>query len=416
MNVNTSLKDGMEIYRDKDSLWCIAFICLYLLLTGGYFIFSGGGICVFGIFIFIFGALMFLLLSLAFDRNKSPVLRVDDEKISYEMWPFKILPYSEIEKVEFNRPPQVAIKLLNPAKFRDTAKTDNFFGAEGWLYIYSNKYSGYLDVDCEYLSKILSKKLNSPDTPIQEIINEQSGKGSSLNSLSRAKRFAYIGLALAIVLFALFGLGVYKIFIPSDQIENTQIYGLFAVLILIGALLWATYFVMNVFDRYNPHDNENGYRRIQRYSGRMAFMTMCLAGFVSMVQQQRDTVCRNIVLQTTSSAKAGMNAFVIERYCAARNPMNDRSPDLGVSVYPLETLQVPDERINTAVLRDNYARKRSDDLLKKDWKDNFKIDTVYWEGDKLFIEYSVVHGKSSRYGMGLQRHPPVTTILKRHNG
>jgi hypothetical protein len=403
-------QDVLKIYLEKDTFWAIWSICLFLLLTGGYFISAGEDIRIFGVLTFIVGAFMSVLASLVSRSYEMPLIILDNEKISYEAWPFKNLPYSEIEKVEFLLPPQVSITIANPEKYMSISRTDKLFGTENLLFITPGKNNRFA-IDCEHIAKIIKTKLNSPNTPIRDIADQHL---CSLSPPSTIKRITYTGLATAIMIFALFGLGTYRVFLPSPG-EDTEVYGLFAAMILGSTFFWAAYVFMNVFSGYNPNDSRNKINKIKSVCGNMGFVMMCFAGFVHLVQQQRDTVCRNTILQTVPSAEAGMNAFVIERYCAARNPINDKSPDLGVSVYPLETLQVPNERINTAVLVNNYPTSRGENLFKRDWKDSFKIDTVYWEGDKLVIEYSVVHGKSSRYGMGLQRHPPVTTILKRHN-
>jgi hypothetical protein len=409
-NSTLNEQDVLKICLEKDTFWWS--ICLFLLLTGGYLIISAGGnIRIFGVLTVIVGAFMSVLASLVSRSYEMQLIILDNEKISYQAWPFKNLPYSEIEKVEFLLPPQVAITMANPGKYMSISRTDKFFGTENLLFISPGRNNRFA-IDCEHIAKILQTKLNSPNTPIRDIADQHL---RSLSPPSTIKRIACIGLATLIMVFALFGMGAYTVFLPGTE-GDTEVYGLFAATILGSAFFWAAYVFINVFSGYNPNDPSNKYNKIKSVCRNMGFVMMCIAGFVHIVQQQRDTVCRNIVLQTASSAKAGMNAFVIERYCAARNPMNDKSPDLGVSVYPLETLQVPNERINTAVLVNNYPTNRSkNDLLKKDWKDSFKIDTVHWEEDKLVIEYSVVHGKTSKFGMRLQRQPSVTTILKRHN-
>jgi hypothetical protein len=99
---------------------------------------------------------------------------------------------------------------------------------------------------------------------------------------------------------------------------------------------------------------------------------------------------------------------------AARNPMNDKSPTLGVSVFPSYILPIPYEPINTAYLHrsDNTSGGR---LLKKRWEDIVAIDQISWAIEKLYINYSVVNARNSFYKLILRNQPPVSTILKRTN-
>lgn len=387
-------------------------VSLSLMLGGGYFLFLGqDNHSLVGVLMIISGIVFYILNSLSSSRYEHPVLILDDESISFEGWGFKNLPYSEIEKVEFNRPGLIALRVSSRADYLSVSTSDKFFGEENWLNICPGKYVSYT-VDLKYLSEIISEKRNSLSTPLGEIVNKKLIETSTKNALSKAKRIFYICVSLA---FALFGVLVlaHKIFILTGLLdEHTGTYGLDAILILGGAFSWAAYFALNLFDQYNRNDGKNRYRKIQRYCAHVGTFAAYLFLALFWVQGTKDRICQSNILQMASS-EAGLNAFVFERYCAAGDAMKDTRPELGVSVYPVETVQVPNEPPNTAYLRYGYGRTLFGQ--KKDWEGLFTINNIHWEGKDLFVEYSVIGGKNSLYHLQLKERRPVNTILKKNN-
>lgn len=375
--------------------------CFLFLGQANHFLLSGG------VLLIIVGCVVYVLNSLSSYRYEHPVLILDDEGISFEGLGFKKLPYSEIEKVEFNRPGLIALRVSNRADYLSVSTSDKFFGSENWLYIRPGRYVSYT-VDLKYLSEIISEKRNSLSTPLGEIISKKLIETSAKYALSKAKRIFFICLSFAFVFFGLFSK---KIFVLTGLLdEHTGTYGLNAILILGGAFSWAAYFALNLFDQYNRNDGKNRYRQIQRYCAHVGTFAAYIFFVLLLVQDAKYTICQNNILQMASS-EAGSKAFVFERYCAIGDAMKDTKPEVGVSAYLDETVQLPNEPPNTAYLwhsKGGYPKN-------EDWEDFVTIDNIHWEGKDLFIEYSVVNGKYSRYRLQVQARPPVKTVIKRNN-
>jgi hypothetical protein len=107
-------------------------------------------------------------------ETRNPILILGEEKIFFRSWPFEEIPYSAIEKAEYNLPPQIAIKLLNPNKYKNITQTDRFMGSESWIYIQTGRYS-HFTVKIEYIARIISLKTRSLDKPIKIIVKEVLG-------------------------------------------------------------------------------------------------------------------------------------------------------------------------------------------------------------------------------------------------
>jgi len=389
-NNNIVQQGALEIFQNKDEQWLALIGCLFaLIVLGETFLPLGSGVYLVLFIFFIIPIVPFTIILSKKVTDKAPTLILTDDKITYRQWTVEDLPFSEIAGIELDKH-YLKIKVHDLSKFKK----------HSWFNVFENIFTDWdalyidtriLEYNREDLLDIIKKKQSALQTPIQKFITEKTKFPYIPNQVSIGKRVINIIISLSVLSYAIYGLIYDKLVIPSNT-GSFELYGFSIYIMLVAAILLAVYLLSFVLDHYDRRNNEIIYRKIQRYSSRLGLAMLCVALSVGLFQHSRDYVCRNEIIKKVVSAEAGMNAYVVKRYCALHDPINCKSPIYGVAVYSTNHDQAPDIPFNTASFKK---------CIVKD---------IYWEGNNLIIEYLV---NDTDWNASLQSHPPVSTKLKR---
>ncbi|BHH83058.1 hypothetical protein LA52FAK_13470 [Desulforhopalus sp. 52FAK] len=134
---------------------------------------------------------------------QTPILVVDDAGISIDSASLEIkkLPYSEIQKAEYNRPGALVLTIPKLHKYKDISKIDTLFGIEKTVYIGARStadstYRTY-NIDLEYVAHLISSKIVSPHVPINSLANDPSITGFK-KKFSSSRVTSCISIALCL--------------------------------------------------------------------------------------------------------------------------------------------------------------------------------------------------------------------------
>jgi hypothetical protein len=251
-------------------------------------------------------------------------------------------------------------------------------------------------IDCGRVHRVLLEKKKNPSRSIKDIYEEELRRPYVPNRYSPVLRILYMLLLIGWIAFlshATYELVTEGSFwMPLKRGGRVELYGLHFYLFVAGKLCFAFTFLLYVLDHYDKRDNEEIYIKLRHRSLSLGFIVLILTIPVSFYQHERDHKCENRVVGEFVSPEAGQTAYLLERYCANKDPMRDKEPTLGISVFPTGTETVFVEHFNVA----NYKGRR--------------VENVYWEGEALVIEYRVTNRR--RYPFNQRRNSPVPVILK----
>ncbi len=371
--------DDLEIFQDKGDLWVMFMISLYVVVAGIAFLFTTNPsdpvlIVIVSLLFFMPGALL-TFASYKMLVDKTPLLVLDNENMSYRPWRGRRISYSEIKGF-----------VLEDETFKVAISTD-----DRSMTIDSTK----LDFDARLLLGVVEHKIKDLDLPINDVVPLVASRKYEPNKIKGKARAINTILTLSVLSYISYGVLIDRLVLPAKRGRTIEFYGLAADVILIAAIFMSVNLLSYVADHYDKRDNESVYKKIRAYSSRLGWITFFTAMLIGVFQHDRDYSCTNVLLNTVPSPNGHNSAYIFERYCALHDPMNDKTPLLGVSVYDSDLGEFPNEPVNTA---------------------SFKacvIDKIYWEDSDLFVEYAPKTTNSRKWNMSPRKDPPVPTMIKK---
>jgi hypothetical protein len=199
----------MKVFLNKGLWWITISFAVNLLLGAGYMmVYSRGHESAFSL-ILLFLALGCGAIAIAsIPIYQTPILVLDDEGISIDSASLEIkkLPYSEIQKAEYNRPRALVLTIPKLHKYKDISKIDNLFGMEKTVYIGArypsdSSYRIY-NIDLEYVAHFISSKIVSPHVPIESLATDQSITGFKTR-FTYSRITTYMSIAFCLFIFIL---------------------------------------------------------------------------------------------------------------------------------------------------------------------------------------------------------------------
>lgn len=380
--------DSLEIFQSKDEQWIAHIGCLGSLAFFGILFYQTELVFRFILTPIIIVFVLLTVVNYRDLKNKALILVLSDDKLSYRPWKFKELSFSDVLDAELDKN-YLKIKVYDLSKFKKESRLsalESIFDDDDTLYIDTDM----LAYDRKELLDIISKKTKSNQTPIRKIIDDKSKGAYIPNQVSLFDRTLTVIVSLSVLAYVINGLIFDGLIIASKRSAIT-LHGYPIYFMLVAAIFFAVSMLAYVLDHYDRRNNEIIYRKVQTYAFRLSFAIALIGMCAHAYQHERDFVCRNDVIQKVTSADAAKNAYVVKRYCALYDPMNDDSPNYGVSVYSADRDQTPDVPFNTAHFQ------------------NCEVKNIFWEEDNLVVEYLV---NGAKWNARVERGAPVHATLK----
>ncbi|MDH4319742.1 MAG: hypothetical protein OEV64_15275 [Desulfobulbaceae bacterium] len=313
------------VYSNGNVPWFKLMLSLVLLGSGFVMMFSLGppGV-IFGFFTLLAGVPL-AIFWLKMLMTKKPALVFTENGMVLWKWPETCVCYSDMEKIELGS--LLKITLKNPGKY-DFCTTLDMLSGRHYIALDPDD----LNFSSQGLATIITSKLDSPATPLAELVQRFNSGPYLPNTVSEMKQAVNILLSLGIVAYVVHGLVVDSLLVPAKRGEYLEFHGYSAYILAFSALLMVLNIISTVVDHYDRRNNEIKYVQAKKILFRSAWAVWVVAIFFNYFQHVSEFKCQNVVLRDIEINDGKAKVFVFNRYCSEKDPLSDKDPGVFVSV------------------------------------------------------------------------------------